>query len=43
MLAFATTLTEENDRWREFRHPIGDQAAVIRAALRALPGPRRQP
>jgi hypothetical protein len=40
MLAFATTLTKENDRWREFRHPIGDQAAVIRAALKALPGPR---
>jgi hypothetical protein len=40
MLTFDTTLTEEHDRWREFRHPIGDQAAVIRAALKALPGAR---
>jgi hypothetical protein len=39
-LTFATTLTEKHDRWIEFRHPIGDQAAVIRAALKALPGPR---
>jgi hypothetical protein len=40
MITFATTLTVENDTWREFRHPIGDQSAVIRAALKALPGPR---
>ncbi len=40
MLVFNTSLAEEHDRWREFRHPIGDQAAVIRAALMALPGPR---
>jgi hypothetical protein len=40
MLPFETVLIEEQDRWREFRHPIGDQAAVIRAALTALPRPR---
>jgi hypothetical protein len=42
MRTFNTSLTVEHDRWREFRHPIGDQAAVIRAALKALPGPRRR-
>jgi hypothetical protein len=40
MLTFDTTLIEDHDRWREFRHPIGDQAAVIRAGLKALPGSR---
>jgi len=33
VLTFETQLTEERDHWREFRHPITDQAAVIRAAL----------
>ncbi len=42
VLTFETMLTEEHDRWREFRHPMTDQAAVIRAALSALPGPRHR-
>jgi hypothetical protein len=42
MLHFETTLLKEHDRWRDFRHPIGEQAEVIRAALKALPGPRRR-
>jgi len=37
VLTFDTTLTEEHDRWREFRHAMSDQAAVIRSALGALP------
>jgi hypothetical protein len=37
VLTFDTTLIEEHDRWRQFRHPINDQAAVIRSALGALP------
>jgi len=35
-LSFETQLSEDHDRWREFRHPMTDQAAVIRAALNAL-------
>jgi hypothetical protein len=42
VLTFDTSLIEAHDRWREFRHPIGTQAAVIRAALKALPAPRPQ-
>jgi hypothetical protein len=42
MLHFETTLAKEHDRWREFRHSIGDQAAVIRAALKARPAPDRR-
>jgi hypothetical protein len=34
VITFETQLTEEHDRWREFRHPISDQAGVIRAALK---------
>jgi hypothetical protein len=36
VLTFETMLTEDRDRWREFRHPISEQAAVIRAALAKL-------
>jgi hypothetical protein len=36
VLTFETQLTEERDHWREFRHPITDQAAVLRAALTGL-------
>jgi hypothetical protein len=36
MLPFETTLTAEHDRWREFRHPMRDQAAVIRASTYPL-------
>lgn len=32
-LSFETRLSEAHDGWRQFRHPITDQAAVIRAAL----------
>lgn len=35
-LSFETMLTKERDRWREFRHPISEEAAVIRAALAKL-------
>jgi len=41
-LTFETMLTEGHDRWQDFRHPISDQTAVIRAALSGLPGPRRR-
>jgi hypothetical protein len=36
VLTFETQLTEERDHWREFRHPITEQAAVLRAALTRL-------
>ncbi len=36
VLTFETQLTVERDQWREFRHPISEQAAVFRAALSKL-------
>ena len=33
---FSATLDPARDRWREFRHPVGAQAAVLRRALKTL-------
>ena len=36
VMTFSANLDPERDRWRAFRHPIGQQARVLRAALAGL-------
>ena len=35
-IGFHVTLRGDNNRWMRFRHPIGDQAQVLRKALSSL-------